>query len=79
MKIFNWRIFTVIVELSEPWSSIAKSFLKAKSLNENDIQDINDVQYNQDQVDKYKSPKDVVNWNYMISILNQAKEKGRGM
>lgn len=78
MKVFGWKIFTVITEIAEPWSTIGKSFLKAKSEHA-DIDDINDVPYSPDQVSNYKHPDNTSNWQYMISILDQAKLKGRGM
>eukprot|EP00795_Rhopilema_esculentum_P006236 gene6236-11647_t len=79
MKKFNWEIFTLITEISEPWLSISKSFLKQKSLS-NDITDVNEVTYNPqllDGDDNYTDPREVENRKYRKGILQKAAETGR--
>jgi len=82
MKLYGWKIFTVITEIAEPWSTIGKSFLKQKSLHPGDIEDINDVQYNPEQVagpqeSDFTEAADASSRAYRKSILDQAKTKGR--
>ena len=83
MKLFGWKIFTVITEIAEPWSTIGKSFLKEKSLHPDSIEDINDVQYNPEQVagpseSSFSYAEEAKSRVYRKFILDQAKQKGRG-
>lgn len=83
MKLFGWKIFTVITEIAEPWSTIGKDFLKQKSMHPGEIDDINDVQYNPEQVagpseSSFTDAADASSRAYRKTILDQAKQKGRG-
>ena len=84
MKIFGWKRFTVITEIADPWSTIAKSFLKQKSLHGDAIDEINDVQYNPEQIagpneKEFTEELEAASRRSRKAILDQAKAKGRSM
>lgn len=79
IKHFGWKMFTLITELSSPWSEIGTRFMRDVYKQGLSVREIN---YNPNDVDYYdvtNAAKNTAAENYRKKVLDDAKARGRSM